>query len=234
MALDPPSDGIRRMFAEIARPYDRMNHLLSMGIDRHWRRRTVRLVPPNGCGPILDVCTGTGDLALAYWRKHGVRVVGADFCHPMLTIGLKKCRKARAERSITLLEADARQLPFPDDLFQIVCVAFGLRNVNNTIEGLREMVRVCRPGGRVAVLDFTLPRSWFLRKLYGLYFHRILPRIGQFLARNSQKAYTYLPASVGRFPQYEALAEQMRAVGLKHVEFHNFTFGVATLYVGEK
>lgn len=236
MTVDKSSARVRRMFGEIARRYDLLNHLLSLGIDRGWRRRTVRLVPPKDDGPILDVCTGTADLALAYWRAggRGVPIVGADFCRPMLTIAGEKCRRAGAGDRLTLLEADARRLPFPDNTFQIVCVAFGLRNVSDTDEGLREMARVCRGGGRVAVLEFSLPTGWLWGALYGWYFHRLLPRIGEALARNRQGAYNYLPASVGRFPQAGALAERMEAAGLGGVRQHRFTFGIATLYVGKK
>ncbi|HUT12105.1 MAG TPA: bifunctional demethylmenaquinone methyltransferase/2-methoxy-6-polyprenyl-1,4-benzoquinol methylase UbiE [Thermoguttaceae bacterium] len=236
MTVDKSSARVRRMFGQIARRYDVLNHLLSLGIDRSWRRRTVKLVPPEGDGPILDVCTGTGDLALAYWRagRGKVPVVGADFCRPMLAIGNEKCRRAGAEDRLSLVEADARRLPFPDGLFQIVCVAFGLRNVSDTDAGLREMVRVCRVGGRVAVLEFSMPRAWPLGTVYGWYFRRILPRVGQALARNTQGAYNYLPTSVGQFPQQEALADRMRAAGLSRVRFHRFTFGIATLHVGEK
>ncbi len=124
---------------------------------------------------------------------------------------------AHASGQITLLEADTLRLPFPDDTFQIVCVAFGLRNLSDTDAGLREMVRVCRPGGRVAVLEFSTPTAWPLGAIYGWYFQHVLPRIGQALARNTQAAYNYLPQSVGRFPQGEALAERMRAAGLGEV-----------------
>lgn len=236
-AVDKSSARVRRMFGEIARRYDLLNHLLSMGIDRAWRRRTVRLVPPaEGHGPILDVCTGTADLALAYWRasRGEARIVGADFCRPMLAIGREKCRRAGAAGITTLVEADAQQLPFPDDTFQIVCVAFGLRNVSDTDRGLREMARVCRPGGRVAILEFSTPTFRPLGAIYSWYFHRVLPRIGQALARNAQSAYNYLPDSVRSFPQAEALAQRMLAAGLAHVEFHPFTFGIATLYLGTK
>lgn len=235
-SVDKSSGRVRQMFGEIARRYDLLNHLLSLGIDRSWRRRTVRLVPPDeGGGPVLDVCSGTADLALAYWRaSRTVRVVGADFCHPMLTIGRKKCDRAGAVQRVQLVEADALQLPFPDDTFQIVCVAFGLRNVNDTDRGLREMARVCRPAGRVAVLEFSTPRLWPLGAVYGWYFRRVLPRIGQLLANSRQAAYNYLPASVGQFPQDEALAERMRAAGLTGVEYRPFTLGVCTLYVGRK
>jgi len=236
MPLDKSSDRVRLMFGQIAGRYDLLNRLLSLGIDRSWRRRTVRLVPPLDDAPILDVCTGTADLALAYWRASGGRVpiVGADFCRPMLEIGRKKCRRAGAEGQVALIEADAVRLPFPDGMFQIVCVAFGLRNVSDTDAGLREMTRVCRPGGRVAVLEFSTPTAWPLGAVYGWYFQRILPRIGQVLARNTQAAYNYLPASVGQFPQGEALAGRMRAAGLGEVWFRPFTFGVATLYVGRR
>jgi len=224
------------MFGEISRRYDLLNHLLSLDIDRSWRRRAVRLVPPAGRQPILDVCTGTGDLALAYSRasQGRVQIVGTDFCRPMLAVAAEKSRRAGAAGRLALVEADTMRLPFPDGLFQIVCVAFGLRNVSDTDAGLREMVRVCRAGGRVAVLEFSVPTVPLLGQLYGWYFHRLLPRIGQALARNAQGAYNYLPASVGRFPQAEALLERMRAAGLRRAEYHRFTFGIAALYVGEK
>ncbi len=236
MTVDKSSQRVRRMFGEIAGRYDFLNHLLSLGIDRSWRRKTVRLVPPQGDAPILDVCSGTGDLALAYWRASGpgVPIVATDFCLPMLEIAEKKCRRLGAAERITLLEADTQHLPLPDDEFQIVCVAFGLRNVSDTDRGLQEMVRVCRPGGRVAVLEFSMPTLWPLGALYGWYFHRVLPRIGQALARSSIEAYNYLPTSVGQFPQAEALARRMRGAGLREVAYHRFTLGIATLYVGEK
>jgi demethylmenaquinone methyltransferase/2-methoxy-6-polyprenyl-1,4-benzoquinol methylase len=236
MPVDKSSARVRRMFGEIAWRYDFLNHLLSLGIDRSWRRRTVRLVPPVGDTPILDVCTGTADLALAYWRAGGRRVpiVGADFCRPMLAIARRKCRKAGATDEIKLVEADARRLPFTDGTFQIVCAAFGLRNVSDTDEGLREMVRVCRGGGRVAVLEFSMPEGRLLGLAYRWYFRRVLPRVGQALARNAQGAYNYLPASVRQFPEGRGLIERMRSAGLSNVRAHRFTRGIATLYVGEK
>jgi demethylmenaquinone methyltransferase/2-methoxy-6-polyprenyl-1,4-benzoquinol methylase len=236
MNVDKSSARVRQMFAEIARRYDLLNHLLSLGIDRSWRRRTTRLVPPAGDAPILDVCTGTGDLALAYLRASGGRtkIMGADFCRPMLRIGRDKFRRSGAAGQMMLVEADARQLPFPADCFQIVCVAFGLRNVSDPDRGLAEMVRVCRPGGRVAVLEFSLPTLRPLRWLYGLYFRWVVPLVGQGLAQNRQGAYNYLPASVGQFPQAGALARRMEAAGLAEVRFHPLTFGVATLYTGVK
>jgi demethylmenaquinone methyltransferase/2-methoxy-6-polyprenyl-1,4-benzoquinol methylase len=204
-------------------------------MDRWWRRRTVRLAPAVGDGAVLDVCTGTADLALAYWRAGGGRVpvVGADFCRPMLDFGLRKCRRAAAA-NLVLVEADAQQLPFSDNVFQVVSVAFGLRNLSDPDRGLREMSRVCRPDGRVAVLEFGMPRTRVLGRLYGWYFHGLLPRLGQALARNRQQAYNYLPASVGEFPQREALAARMRQAGLREVRYYPLTLGIAGLYVGIK
>ena len=234
--VDKSGPRVREMFGQIAGRYDLLNHLLSLNVDRYWRWRTVRRVRPQGAEPILDVCTGTGDLALAYWRsgRGRVPVVGADFCAPMLAIAEAKIHKAGAQGRITLVEADAQELPFPDDTFQIVSVAFGLRNVSDTDRGLAEMARVCRPGGRVAVLEFSLPKAWPVKKLYLAYFRHVLPRVGELLARNRQAAYNYLPASVGEFPQGQELAERMHRVGLGRVDIYPMTFGVATLYVGTK
>jgi demethylmenaquinone methyltransferase/2-methoxy-6-polyprenyl-1,4-benzoquinol methylase len=237
MPLDKSSARVRKMFGEIAPRYDLLNHVLSLGIDLAWRRKTVRLVPPRPeGGPILDVCTGTGDLALAYWKASGrkAQIVGTDFCQPMLALAAEKGRRAGAAEQISWREADTEQLPFPDDQFQIVCVAFGLRNVSDTDRGLREMARVCLPGGSVAVLEFSMPTLWPLGPIYRWYFQRVLPRIGQALARNRQSAYNYLPASVSQFPQGEELAARMRAAGLARVACHRFTLGIATLYVGYK
>jgi demethylmenaquinone methyltransferase/2-methoxy-6-polyprenyl-1,4-benzoquinol methylase len=224
------------MFSEIAGRYDFLNHLLSLGVDRYWRSKTVRVVPPDGDRPILDVCTGTADLALAYVRVSGgrVQVIGADFARPMLTIAREKSQRAACGGALVPVEADAQRLPFPDDAFQIVCVAFGLRNVTHTDRGLEEMVRVCHPGGRVAILEFTMPERWPLRPIYRWYFRRVLPRVGQALAKNRQGAYNYLPASVGTFPQKEELADAMVRAGLHAVRYHSLTFGIATLYVGTK
>lgn len=240
MPVDKSEARVRRMFGEIAGRYDFLNHFLSLGIDRYWRWKTVRRVPPQGSEPLLDLCTGTGDLALAYARRagNGTPVIGADFCHPMLVIAEEKRQKAGAKNGatprVTFIEADAQRLPFADNHFQIVTVAFGLRNVTDTDLGLREMARVCRPGGRVAVLEFSSPSLQPFKALYGWYFRNVLPRIGQALARNRHDAYNYLPSSVGEFPSGEALAERMRAAGLARVKFWPLTLGVATLYVGEK
>jgi demethylmenaquinone methyltransferase/2-methoxy-6-polyprenyl-1,4-benzoquinol methylase len=223
------------MFGEIAPWYDLLNHLLSLNVDRYWRRKTVRMVPLSDEGLILDLCTGTGDLALAYDKASGgkSRIVAADFSHPMLVLARGKAKRAGNNGWLTFVEADAQRLPLPDDLFQIVCVAFGLRNVADTDRGLREMVRVCRPGGNVVVLEFSEARQPF-RTLYSWYLRYLLPRVGQALSRSRHGAYNYLPASVGEFPSAEALLERMRDAGLSKVRFRRLTFGIATVYMGTK
>jgi demethylmenaquinone methyltransferase/2-methoxy-6-polyprenyl-1,4-benzoquinol methylase len=234
--LDKKESRIRRMFGDIAPRYDFLNHLLSLNVDRYWRLRTTRLAPPDGTAPILDLCTGTGDLALAYDRAADRRVpiVGADFCHAMLIRAGEKVRRRRAERRIRFLEADAQQLPFPDGEFQITTVAFGLRNVTDMDRGLAEMVRVTRPGGKVAILEFSQPRGRLFGPLFSFYSNWILPRIGQWISRSKDNAYSYLPASVREFPDGEALADRLRQHGLADVRWYPLTFGIATLYVGSK
>jgi demethylmenaquinone methyltransferase/2-methoxy-6-polyprenyl-1,4-benzoquinol methylase len=236
MPVDKSSDRVRQMFGRIAGQYDFLNHLLSLGIDHYWRWRTVRLVPPAGPLPILDVCTGTGDLAFAYDRAAGgkTQIVAGDFTLEMLEIGRKKAVKRGADSRIEFIEADAQALPVANNTFQIVCVAFGLRNVADTDRGLAEMTRACAPGGRVAVLEFSTPTWQPFKAFYGWYFRNVLPRIGRLFARNSGDAYEYLPTSVGEFPQGEALAERMQTAGLTDTHCYPLTFGVATLYVGRK
>jgi demethylmenaquinone methyltransferase/2-methoxy-6-polyprenyl-1,4-benzoquinol methylase len=236
MKLDKSNARVRKMFGEIAPRYDLMNHLLSLNVDRYWRWRTVNLAPPRDESPILDVCTGTGDLALAYSRRTAgtTPVVGTDFCPEMLRIGQKKKARAGLNGQVTFIEADTQQLPFEADHFQLVTVAFGLRNVSDTDRGLAEMVRVCQPGGRVAVLEFSMPQWQPCKGIYSFYFRRVLPKVGQWMARNQQEAYTYLPESVSQFPSGDALAARMSTAGLEQIRMVSFTLGIATLYLGTK
>ena len=246
MPVDKSDRRIREMFGEISPRYDFLNHFLSAGTDFYWRWRCVRAAPVQNDLPILDVCTGTGDLAVAYWRHAAgrVRVVGADFTHEMLRLANRKVESLTTrsiERgtairvaAIDFVEADAQRLPFADNQFQIVSVAFGLRNVADTEQGLREMARVCAPGGNVVVLEFSLPRNRLIGGAYGWYFRHVLPRIGQLLSRNRQSAYSYLPDSVSEFPSGERLAAMMNCCGLERVIWQPLTFGLATVYVGMK
>jgi len=232
MPVDKSGSRIRQMFGEIAGRYDFMNHFLSGGTDIYWRWRTVRLARPDGDAPIMDVCTGTGDLAFS-WRKAaaaGTSVVATDFTHGMLKLAEKK----RTDRDVVFIEADTQELPFDDNTFQLVSVAFGLRNVSSTIGGLEEMTRVCRPGGRVVVLEFSLPDNRLLSRMYQWYFRNILPKLGQLLVRNRQAAYEYLPQSVSEFPCGSQLTQIMEEAGLDNTSFHKLTGGIATVYIGYK
>jgi demethylmenaquinone methyltransferase/2-methoxy-6-polyprenyl-1,4-benzoquinol methylase len=237
MNVDKSGQRIRRMFGDISPRYDFLNHLLSGGSDYYWRWRAVRAAPPVDDGPILDVCTGTGDLAIAYWKAGGgrVNVVGTDFTHEMLMLAEQKtARLSQACADLTFLEADTQRLPFADGQFQIVSVAFGLRNVSNTEQGLAEMIRVCRPGGRVLVLEFAMPEQSALRAMYRFYFRNVLPRIGQLFSKSEHNAYSYLPESVGEFPAGDALAATMTRCGLHDVTWKKLSFGIAAIYCGTK
>jgi len=236
VVVDKREERIRTMFGHIAPRYDLLNHLLSLNVDHYWRWRTTQLVPPAPDGPILDLCTGTGDLALAYDRvaQGKVAIVAADFCHEMLERARVKFARAGAGQRIRVLEADAQHLPLPDNTFQLAVVAFGLRNVTDTDRGIAEMVRVVRPGGRVAILEFSQPRGRLFGGLYRFYFRNVLPVVGQMISRSKENAYRYLPASVMEFPDGEALAERLRRQGLADVRWHPLTFGIATLYIGTK
>jgi demethylmenaquinone methyltransferase/2-methoxy-6-polyprenyl-1,4-benzoquinol methylase len=233
-AVDKSGARVRGMFAEIAPRYDLVNRMLSGGIDVWWRHVTVSRAAPPHAGAILDVCTGTGDLALAYRAKcgPGVRVVASDFCRPMLDRGIEKSAKTGA--AIEWVEADAMALPFPVATFDLVTVAFGLRNIADTSRGLAEMARVCKPGGRLAILEFSLPRNSVIRNAYLWYFRRVLPFIGNTVARNASDAYTYLNQSVEAFPAGESLATIVRAAGFERVDMVPLSFGIATLYIAAR
>lgn len=224
------------MFASIAGRYDLLNHLLSLNIDKRWRAYTTRVVPPEPGVPVLDCCTGTADLALAYDRVGGGKslIVGADFCRPMLERGQAKVRKAGAEGRITLVEGDAQALPVPSETFGVVTVAFGLRNVADTTKGIDELIRVARPGGKVAILEFSKPTHPILGRLYLTFFRHVLPKVGQAIAPNDDNAYAYLPASVLQFPEGEAMRNLLASRGLTEIQEHRLTLGIATLYVGTR
>ncbi len=234
--IDKSGDRIREMFGEIAGRYDLLNHLLSFQMDRYWRWRAVRRVPPRGDRPVLDVCTGTGDLAIAYRKAIGSdsSVIATDFCHQMLVIGRSKAGNSNGACSIEFVEADTLRLPFSDKSFQIVSVAFGLRNLAHTDRGLQEMKRVLLPGGKMVILEFSRPRWPVVRHVYRWYFHRVLPVVGRIVSRNCSGAYSYLPASVDEFPQGRMLVERMHQAGLVDVQVYPLTLGVASLYIGSK
>jgi demethylmenaquinone methyltransferase/2-methoxy-6-polyprenyl-1,4-benzoquinol methylase len=235
-ATDKSDYRVRRMFASIARRYDLLNHLLSLNIDRSWRRFTTRVVPPQPGEPVLDCCTGTADLALAYdVAARGCSVViGTDFCREMLVLGRQKAARRGVLDRVILIEGDAQRLPVPDDTFAVVSVAFGLRNVRDTLRGVDEMIRAARPGGKVAILEFSRPRGKLLGKLYLAFFRHVLPRVGEAIAPNPDQAYHYLPRTVLEFPDGQEMLELLASRGLLDVQMHPLTLGIATLYVGTK
>ena len=229
--LDERNRAIGEMFSDISPRYDFLNRLISLGVDRRWRRQAVSEMVPAAGGRHLDVAPGTADMALEILRQKGsASVAGADISLEMMRVGQMKCRRAGAGGRVAFVRAPGETLPFRDGAFDSACVAFGIRNVVERELGLREMCRVVRPGGRVVVLEFSTPRSRLFGSLYRVYFTRILPRIGGLFSRRS--AYAYLPESVLSFPDPPVFADMMRRAGCATVAFRPLTFGIVTLYVG--
>ena len=219
------------MFDAIAPRYDLLNHLLSAGIDRRWRIRAIRTLQLTGRETLIDVCTGTADLALA---AHGAaRVVGVDFAGAMIGLGLKKVRRAGEERRITLVRGDALRLPVADAIADAITIGFGIRNVQRPEVGCAEMARVLRRGGRLAILEFGMPRVPGVRALYEWYFRRVLPWIGHRISGHGG-AYAYLPASVGSFPLPAEFVTVLRQAGFADVRAVPLTFGIVYLYTAVK
>lgn len=225
---------VRDMFDHIAPTYDRLNHLLSFGIDRLWRRKTVRRVAAGHPRRILDLATGTGDLAVAMTcRMADAHVTGLDLSVEMLAYGQQKVeRKGLADR-IRLVEGDAEHLPFGGDEFDAVTIAFGIRNFGDMDAGLREAVRVLRSGGRICILEFSTPSGRLFGPLYRFYFHRILPRIGRMISHDDA-AYRYLPDSVDHFPNNLLFLRRMERAGFTDCRSRRLMRGIAYIYEGVK
>jgi demethylmenaquinone methyltransferase/2-methoxy-6-polyprenyl-1,4-benzoquinol methylase len=228
---DSAARAIREMFTSIAPRYDLLNHLLSANIDKLWWRRTAEAFADVLSRPgarALDLCCGTGDMAFALRRRgKQAEITGADFSHTMLALAAKK---SSPEQRMKWVEADALELPFPDASFDLVTSAFGFRNLADYDAGLREIRRVLRPGGQFGILEFSEPKG-MLGKFYDLYFKHVLPRIGRIISGNNG-AYSYLPASVARFPEPEEMVVRMRELGFREVSWSAYTFGIAGLYRG--
>ena len=235
-SLDEQStaSAVRSMFAAVAPRYDLLNHLLSMGIDIRWRRATVKALAPVLAKPtsvVADLCCGTGDLALALRRASAGMVIGTDFCHPMLQRAREKSEGLA--KSTIFLEADTLRLPFRDNSIDAMTIAFGFRNLANYRRGVQEMRRVLRPGGTVASLEFSHVKWPVFGPLFRAYFRRVLPRLGAWIS-GVRGPYQYLPDSVLRFPDQEALAALLREEGFGTVRYRNFTGGVAALHLGKR
>lgn len=221
------SSWVREMFGRVAPRYDLANHLLSLNIDRYWRAHTVARVREILCRPearVLDLCCGTGDLTVALSRERGKSVFGSDFCRPMLTSAARKTQSP-------LFESDALQLPLADRSIDLITCAFGFRNLASYEAGLNELARVLRPGGMVAILEFSQPPNGLFAGLYGFYSRHILPRLGGWIS-GAPEAYTYLPESVQKFPGAEELASRMAAAGFRNVHFERLTLGIVALHIG--
>lgn len=232
--LSDKGERIQQMFGAIAPRYDFLNRLLSFGIDRRWRTKAVRLLKYREGSRILDVATGTGDVALeiALRTPDSVKITGADFCREMIELGVVKVAASPFAGRIDLKVAPCEDLPFANDTFDSITIAFGIRNVVDRKLGLAEMWRVLRPGGRMIILEFSTPRSLLFRQLYYFYFRRLLPVVGGLFSRYN--AYKYLPDSVLEFPSQEEFSRMIAEAGFRNLHLHELTFGIATIYVGEK
>ncbi len=232
--LSEKGERIQEMFGAIAPRYDFLNRLLSLGVDRRWRRFAVGQVKYGVPGSILDVATGTGDVALevAARTPGAITIVGVDFCREMVELGREKVRKSPYADRITLEVAPCEAIPYPDGTFDSVTIAFGIRNVVDRLQGLKEMQRVLKPGGRAVILEFSTPRSPLFKSLYYFYFLKVLPAVGGLFSRYS--AYKYLPDSVLEFPSREEFKGLMAAAGFGNTAHFDLTGGIATVYVGDK
>lgn len=225
---------VREMFARIAPKYDFLNHFLSVNTDKRWRRLVARqlkdiLADENAL--VLDVACGTGDLSIELRKSGKAKIFGTDFCRPMLELAVAKNEKNALQ--IPYIESDGMNLAFADESFDAVTIAFGLRNFSNWQKGLKELYRILKKGGRLAILEFSTPVVPGFRQIFGFYFTKILPRIGGALS-GSRSAYEYLPDSVSRFPNQKGLAEMMRKIGFTDVSYKNLTGGIAALHFGKK
>ena len=230
------------MFADIAPRYDLLNHLLSLNVDRAWRRAAVRLAAMQPRDTVLDVCAGTGDLSFEASKQVqpdlGGRVLGTDFCPEMVRLADAKGAVLAADSKPIFSVADTLRLPFAAESFNVATVGFGIRNVEGLVAGLTELYRILKPEGRLVILEFTTPRSRIVQSFYGLYFTQVLPRVGRWLSGVSRPelddAYQYLPDSVSRFPRPQPLVECLETIGFEDVHFKTLTFGIACVHVGKK
>jgi demethylmenaquinone methyltransferase / 2-methoxy-6-polyprenyl-1,4-benzoquinol methylase len=232
--LDKTPSRIATMFDAIAPRYDLLNHVLSAGMDRGWRDRAVDGLALSSGARVLDLCTGTGDLAIAIvHRTNGARVVGVDFAAEMLRLARVKVIGASLERRIRLVRGDATRIPLPDSSCDAATIAFGIRNVAEPERAIAELARVIRPGGRLAILEFGEPGIPGIRTLYSWYFRYLLPLVGRLVSKH-QSAYSYLPASVGAFPPPSEFSSLLAATGFSHVKAVPLTFGIVYLFTAER
>ena len=223
---------VQQMFNDISGKYDFLNHFLSLGVDYSWRRKFVRQLARYKPQQVLDVATGTGDLALLISTLNPQHITGIDIAGNMLSVAVQKAVRNHLQDKVTFREGDAENLPFPDSSFDAVTVAFGVRNFEDLEKGLSEMKRVLKSGGIMMILEFSHPSSFPWKQLYGFYSENMIPLIGKLVSKNKQ-AYTYLPESVSAFPSGKNFTDILEKVGMKNVTRRSLTFGVASIYSGE-
>ena len=225
---------IRRMFDKIAPSYDRLNHALSLGIDRRWRRTAVDALGIHQPQQILDIATGTGDFALLLAKRiKPQHIIGADISEGMMAIGREKVKEEGLQNVISFQYEDCMQLSFPDGSFDAVTSSYGVRNFQNLDKGLQEMQRVLRPGGHLLIVELTPPPCFPMKQLFWLYAHVVMPLLGRLISHDDS-AYTYLPASMEAFPQPEQMEGILRKAGFTEVQWRRFTFGISTMYLATK
>lgn len=225
---------VEQMFDSIAHSYDLLNHLLSMGIDKHWRRAAINSLKPFAPRKMLDVATGTGDFAIMSAKElRPESLLGVDLSEGMMNVAREKVKKEGLEQTISFQQEDCMQLSFPDDSFDALTVAYGIRNFEDLDRGLREMRRVLKPSGRLVIIELTSPQRFPMKQLFWLYSHVLMPLVGKIVSHDS-RAYTYLPATMEAFPQGEVMSEILKKAGFTDIRFKRFTFGLSTLYTAAK
>lgn len=225
---------VRRMFDSIAGHYDRLNHTLSFGLDKGWRRKGVAFLKPFRPKTVLDIATGTGDLAIQLCRSlHPEKVTGADISEGMMAVGRKKAEKAKLQHCITFEKQDCTQLTYADNSFDAVTAAFGVRNFEDTEKGIREMYRVLKPGGHLMILELSVPERFPMKQLYRLYSSTVIPWLGKKFSKQ-QEAYEYLPESIKVVPQGKVMTDLLTHCGFDQARSKTFTFGTCSLYTGTK
>jgi demethylmenaquinone methyltransferase/2-methoxy-6-polyprenyl-1,4-benzoquinol methylase len=224
---------VAKMFDNISHRYDFLNHFLSLGIDKGWRRKAINYLKPYKPKMLLDVATGTGDFAIQALDLNPDKIIGVDISEGMLSMGRKKMTERKLDHKIELKSGDSENLPFGDNTFDAVTVAFGVRNFENLEKGLSEIKRVLKPKGRIVVLEFSKPSSFPFKQLYGFYFRNVLPRVGSWLSKDNA-AYTYLPESVDAFPYGKDFLNVLTKLGFADVHARPLTFGISSIYTGKK
>jgi demethylmenaquinone methyltransferase / 2-methoxy-6-polyprenyl-1,4-benzoquinol methylase len=224
---------VGKMFDSIAHRYDFLNHFLSFGIDKSWRKKAIKKLKDRKIVNLFDIATGTGDLAIAALKVIDCNIVGIDLSNQMISIGQQKLEKFHLDQKIKLVQGDSENLTFASDSFDAVTVAFGVRNFENLDSGLHEMFRVLKPGGIAVILEFSKPQRFPIKNIYNLYFKYILPIIGRLVSKDIS-AYSYLPDSVQQFPYGDLFIQHLNMAGFKKCSLTSLTFGIATIYTGEK